>query len=130
MIVHTKVFSGFSVNDIEAAKKFYTEVLGFETTQDWMGLQLIIPEGNNVFIYQKDDHTPATFTVLNLPVDNIDIAFDDLAAKGVKFEHYPEMTDDKGIARGIEANMGPDIAWFKDPAGNILSILNDVKPVE
>ena len=80
---------------------------------------------NGVFIYEKDDHVPATFTILNFPVDDIDAAVDQLAAVGIVFERYEDMTDEKGIARGLELNRGPSIAWFKDPAGNFLSVLQN-----
>lgn len=125
MLKDVHAFSGFSVNDLSAAKEFYSQILGVEVEEDKMGLTLKIASGNNIFVYSKDDHQPATYTILNFEVDDIDKAVDGLSEKGVKFEQYGEMTDAKGIARGISANMGPDIAWFKDPAGNILSILND-----
>jgi predicted enzyme related to lactoylglutathione lyase len=125
MLKDSKAYSGFSVNDLDAAKQFYGEVLGLTVKEIAPGLMLELAGTNGVLVYPKDDHQPATFTILNFPVDDIDEAFDQLAAKGVTFEHYPEMTDDKGIARGIQSNMGPDIAWFKDPAGNILSILHE-----
>ncbi len=125
MFKDSKAFSGFSVNDLVAAKKFYGQTLGIEVEDGPMDLILKLAGGTNVFIYPKDDHTPATFTVLNFPVGDIDQAVAELAAKGITFEHYPNMTDEKGIFRGIAAKMGPDIAWFKDPAGNILSVLVD-----
>lgn len=124
MIYASKAFSGFSVDNIEAAKTFYQEVLGVEVQEDPMGLQLKL-DGGIVYIYQKDDHQPATFTILNFPTDNIDEAVEELTAKGVVIEQYSGMTDEKGIARGIQAQRGPDIAWFKDPAGNILSVLQN-----
>ena len=111
-------FSGFSVDDLAAAKKFYGETLGVEVEEQPEGLQLKLAGGGRVFIYPKEDHVPATYTILNFPVDDLDKAVDQLAGKGVSFESYPE-TDDKGINRGN----GPDIAWFKDPAGNFLSVL-------
>ncbi len=125
MFKDTKAFSGFSVNDLAAAKKFYGQTLGLDVEEDSMGLTLKIAGGNDIFIYPKDDHSPATYTILNFPVDNIDQAVDELASKGITFEHYDNMTDEKGVARGIASNQGPDIAWFKDPAGNILSVLSD-----
>lgn len=124
MLKDSPAFSGFSVNDQSAAKDFYAQTLEVEVEEGPMGLTLKLAGGSNVFIYVKDDHVPATFTILNFPVDNIDQAVDELASKGVTFEHY-EITDEKAIARGIAANRGPDIAWFKDPAGNILSVLQD-----
>ena len=122
MFRNTRAFSGFSVDNIEAAKKFYGELLGIEVSEDDMGiLELHVSGGNDIIIYPKPNHEPATFTVLNFPVSNIDIAVDELAALGIVFEHYdlPGLkTDEKGICRGK-----PNIAWFKDPAGNILSVL-------
>jgi catechol 2,3-dioxygenase-like lactoylglutathione lyase family enzyme len=121
-------FSGFSVNDLEAAKQFYAETLGLKLVDDSMGLNFALPGGGEIFIYPKDDHQPATFTILNFVVDNIDEAADALVEKGVVFERYdgmPGSQDEKGILRGIAAQQGPDIAWFKDPAGNILSILQN-----
>ncbi len=125
MFKDSKAFSGFSVNDLAAAKNFYGDLLGIEVKETPEGLMLLIAGSNGVFVYAKDDHEPATFTILNFPVDDIDAAVDTLLEKGVTFEHYPEMTDEKGIARGLSYNHGPDIAWFKDPAGNVLSILNN-----
>jgi predicted enzyme related to lactoylglutathione lyase len=114
-------FSGFSVNDLAAAADFYTKTLGVAVEEIPQGLRLKI--GNGILVYPKSDHVPATYTVLNFPVDNIDQALDELIGKGIKFEHYAGITDHTGVARGLAHNMGPDIAWFKDPAGNILSIL-------
>lgn len=124
MFKNTHAFSGFSVNNLEEAKKFYGETLGVDVEQSAMGLSLKIAGNNPIFIYQKDGHQPASYTILNFPVDDIDAAVDELTAKGILFEHYEGTTDDKGIARGKSKNMGPDIAWFKDPAGNILSVLH------
>jgi catechol 2,3-dioxygenase-like lactoylglutathione lyase family enzyme len=121
-------FSGISVDDLEKAKHFYVDVLGLEVDNEKMGLQLLLPSGGKLFVYEKPGHAPATFTVLNFGVEDIDKAVDELAAAGVVFEHYDDMParpDEKGILRGLAANMGPDIAWFKDPAGNILSVLQD-----
>lgn len=123
MFKDTKAFSGFSVNDLAVAKKFYGEILGIDIKEIPEGLILQIAGGNGVFIYPKPNHTPASYTILNFPVDNIDQAVEALKNNGVTFEHYEEMTDEKGIARGLSHNQGPDIAWFKDPAGNILSVL-------
>ena len=123
MFKNTKAFSGFSVNDIQAAKTFYSTVLGLEVVDNPMGLiELKITGGNNIVVYPKPNHVPATFTILNFPVDNIDAAVDALIAKGVSFEQYEGhiKTDEKGICR---SSGGPNIAWFKDPAGNILSVL-------
>jgi catechol 2,3-dioxygenase-like lactoylglutathione lyase family enzyme len=118
-----EAFSGFSVDDVEKAKAFYGDVLGLDVGDQMGGLSLAIGGDKHVFVYPKDDHVPATYTCLNFPVDDIDAAVDELTAKGVEFERY-DMTDEKGIARGKESGMGPDIAWFKDPAGNILSVVN------
>lgn len=123
MFKDSKAFSSFSVNDLDKAKAFYNEVLGLQVTPMDMG-HLEVKGGNHtVMIYPKPDHTPATFTVLNFPVENIDKAVDELISRGVNFEKYEGAikTDAKGIARGD----GPLIAWFKDPAGNILSVLED-----
>ncbi|HEX7633545.1 MAG TPA: VOC family protein [Candidatus Saccharimonadales bacterium] len=125
-IVHS--FSGFSVTDQQEAKDFYTGTLGLEVKDDQMGLHLQLPGGGEVFIYSKEDHQPATFTVLNLVVEDIDAAVDALVEKGVTMERYdnlPAPADEKGILRGKAAGQGPDIAWFKDPSGNILSVLQD-----
>lgn len=122
----TDIFSGFSVTNLDKAQEFYATTLGLAIKRDQMGLHLSLPSGGEVFIYEKADHTPATFTVLNIVVDSIDTAIDDLTAKGVGFEQYqdlPAPQDDKGVLRGKAANMGPDIAWFTDPSGNILALL-------
>lgn len=124
MFKDAKAFSGFSVDDLAAAREFYGSTLGLELEEAGPGLMLMIAGGNGVLVYPKDDHTPATYTILNFPVDNIEKAVDELASKGVAFEHYENMSDERGIARGLSTNRGPDIAWFKDPAGNILSVLN------
>lgn len=125
MIAPTGSFSGFSVDDVAAAKKFYAETLGLTLLDENMGLMFAMPGGGRFFIYEKENHVPATYTTLNLEVDDVDAAIDSLKAAGVTFEMYDYMHQDaKGIARGRAAGMGPDIAWFKDPAGNILSILH------
>jgi catechol 2,3-dioxygenase-like lactoylglutathione lyase family enzyme len=126
MFKDTKAFSGFSVNDLAAAKAFYGETLGIEVGDNPMGaLDLKLAGGHSIFVYPKPDHAPATYTILNFVVEDIDKVVADLTSKGVKFEQYEGMTDDKGIARGIVAKRGPDIAWFKDPAGNFLSVLQN-----
>jgi catechol 2,3-dioxygenase-like lactoylglutathione lyase family enzyme len=114
-------FSGFSTNDIPKARGFYAETLGLDVTEADGMLTLKFPNGHTVLIYPKDDHQPATYTTLNLEVDDIDGAVDDLVAKGVTFERYDQMSgqDERGIMR----DQGPPIAWFKDPAGNILSLI-------
>jgi predicted enzyme related to lactoylglutathione lyase len=124
MFENTPAFSGFSVDDIEAARKFYGETLGVKVSDAGMGLlALDIAGGHNILIYPKANHEPATFTILNFPVDDIDTAVDELGRRGVEFLRYEGFDqDDKGIARGPE---GPPIAWFTDPAGNILSVLQE-----
>jgi catechol 2,3-dioxygenase-like lactoylglutathione lyase family enzyme len=127
MFKDTKAFSGFSVDDIPKAKDFYNRLLGIEVSNEMGGLLLHIAGSNPIFVYPKADHTPATFTILNFPVKNIDSAAEELKALGIEFEHYDGeyiKTDEHGIARG-EKDMGPSIAWFKDPAGNILSVLEE-----
>jgi predicted enzyme related to lactoylglutathione lyase len=131
MFKDTPAYSGFSANDLEAIKEFYGGVLGLSIEQAGDGtgpmdfVTLHLATGADVLIYPKENHEPATYTILNFPVDDIDKAVDELVAKGVTFEQYEGMTDEKGVARGIFQNMGPDIAWFKDPAGNILSVLKE-----
>lgn len=124
MFKDSPAFSGFSVDDLDKAKAFYGQTLGLEVEENPMGLKLKIAGRESIFVYQKDDHAPATYTILNFPVDDVDQAVDELTNKGIAFEHYENMTDEKGIARGIAANRGPDIAWLKDPAGNVLSVLS------
>jgi catechol 2,3-dioxygenase-like lactoylglutathione lyase family enzyme len=123
VLTDSPAFSGFAVPDVEAARRFYADTLGLRVEVDEnMGgmLTLHLGGGANVLVYPKPDHRPATFTVLNFPVEDVDRAVDELAAKGVRFERYPDFDqDDKGIARG----QGPAIAWFTDPAGNVLSVL-------
>jgi catechol 2,3-dioxygenase-like lactoylglutathione lyase family enzyme len=125
MFKDARAFSGFSVNDLAVAKEFYSRTLGLQVDENPQGLLLKIAGGNPTFIYSKGDHVPATYTILNFPVDDIDRAVDELTGKGIAFEHYGTFTDERGIARGRAKNEGPDIAWFKDPAGNILSVLQD-----
>lgn len=123
-IVFKKAFSSFSTDDLAEAKEFYGKTLGLNVKEQEGGLGLNFQGGQTVFIYPKSDHKPATFTVLNFPVDDIDKAVDKLTEFGVTFESYGgEMkTDEKGIFRGAESGNGPNIAWFKDPAGNFLSV--------
>ncbi|MDP9325552.1 MAG: VOC family protein [Candidatus Dormibacteraeota bacterium] len=122
-------YSGFSVDDLAKAKMFYQDTLGVQVEEEGegMGIRIHLPGGGTVFVYDKSDHQPASFTILNFVVDDIDGAVDELSKRGVQFEHYDNgaKTDEKGIARGRAQNMGPDIAWFKDPAGNFLSVLQD-----
>lgn len=125
MLGESKAFSSFSINDLAAARKFYTEVLGLDVEHMPQGLSLRLAGGGSVFLYAKPNHTPASFTVLNFRVDDVDTAVAELKKRGVTFEVYdlPDLkTDANGIARGGEGR-GPTIAWFKDPAGNILSVL-------
>ena len=120
MFKDTKAFSGFSVNDVEAAKRFYGETLGLEVSEDNGLLTLEIAGDRAVLAYPKDDHEPASFTILNFPVDDVEAAVDELTERGVEFERYDGFDqDEKGIMRGH----GPDIAWFTDPAGNVLSVI-------
>jgi len=124
MFKNAKAFSSFSVNDLQKAKEFYGQTLGLEVAEMPEGLELHLAGGGRIFLYPKPNHTPATFTVLNFLVDNIEQGVDKLSQLGVQFEHYDQgdlKTDEKGIARGP----GPNIAWFKDPAGNILSVLEE-----
>jgi catechol 2,3-dioxygenase-like lactoylglutathione lyase family enzyme len=124
MLTHSPAFSGFSVNDIASARAFYADTLGLEVSEANGMLTLHLAGGGRVLIYPKEGHEPATFTVLNLPVEDIDDAVEALAARGVVFERYEGMAhDEKGIARPPNPEYGPPIAWFKDPAGNILSVL-------
>lgn len=123
MLKISNVFSSFSVSDVEAAKRFYGGTLGFEVKDGPMGyLDILLPGGTHVTAYPKPNHEPASFTILNLIVPDVEAAVDELAAAGVAMEHYdmPDLkTNEKGIARG----MGPDVAWFKDPFGNIVSVI-------
>lgn len=124
MFAPQAAFSGFSVSDQAKAKEFYTRVLGLHLADESMGLNFDLPGGGRLFLYSKANHQPASYTVLNFVVDDIDKAVDALVSAGVTFERYPDMQQDqKGVARGFAADMGPDIAWFKDPAGNILAVL-------
>jgi catechol 2,3-dioxygenase-like lactoylglutathione lyase family enzyme len=122
MFKDTNAFSGFSVDDIPRAKQFYGETLGLNVTEENGMLALHIAGGGTVLVYPKDNHEPATFTILNFPVPDVEATVDRLTEAGVPFEHYEGelATDEKGIMRGN----GPTIAWFKDPAGNILSVLD------
>jgi predicted enzyme related to lactoylglutathione lyase len=130
MFQDSKAFSSFSVNNLADAKTFYSDTLGLQVTNNPMGvIELHIAGSSNIMLYPKDDHQPATFTVLNFTVPNIDEAVDTLIGKGIVFEQYKAgegmNTDEKGIVRGN--GHGPNIAWFKDPAGNILSVIEDHK---
>ncbi len=126
MFAKSKAFSGFSVDDIDAAKTFYGETLGLEVSEENGMLTLHIADGGNVLIYPRPDHTPASFTILNFPVEDIDEAVDELTKRGVRFEQYEGFEqDEKGIARPAGDQEGPPIAWFTDPAGNILAVLEE-----
>ena len=120
MFEHTKAFSGFSVDDLERAREFYGETLGLRVSEENGMLHLHIAGDRDTLVYPKPDHVPATFTILNFPVDDIDAAVDELTARGVRFELYPWVDP-----RGINRRGGPPIAWFKDPAGNVLSVLQE-----
>jgi catechol 2,3-dioxygenase-like lactoylglutathione lyase family enzyme len=123
MFKDTQAFSGFSVDDIPRAKQFYGETLGLNVTEENGMLMLHLAGGGTVLVYPKENHEPATFTILNFPVPDVEATVDQLTQAGVPFEHYEGadlQTDEKGIMRGE----GPTIAWFKDPAGNILSVLD------
>jgi len=126
MFKNTKAFSGFSVNDLQKAKEFYGKTLGLDITEGDMGIiTLHLSGGGEIFVYPKPNHEPATFTILNFIVADIEKAVDELTAKGITFEQYEGQlkTNEKGIMHGD--GHGPDIAWFKDPAGNILSVIQD-----
>ena len=127
MFGNTKAFSGFAVDDIKKARQFYAETLGLEVTEENGMLTLHIAGDRPTLVYPKPNHTPASFTILNFPVDDIEAAIDQLTARGVVFERYegtPAATDEKGIFRGG----GPLIAWFTDPAGNVLSVVEAEGP--
>jgi predicted enzyme related to lactoylglutathione lyase len=125
MFANTKAYSGFAVDDLEKAGEFYGETLGLRTamiSEEGGVMSLDLAGDRGTLVYQKPDYTPATYTILNFPVDDIDKAVDELAARGVRFERYDGFEqDEKGISRGE----GPYIAWFKDPAGNVLSVLQE-----
>ena len=120
MFRDTEAFSGFSVDDVPQARTFYEQTLGLRVAEENGMLHLHLAGGHAVLVYPKENHVPATYTVLNFPVDDVEAVVDELTGRGVRFERYPGFEqDDKGIARG----QGPDIAWFTDPAGNILAVL-------
>ena len=127
MVAITGMFSGFAVTDIDKARTFYRDTLGLSVEDNAMSaLDIALPQGGIIFVYPKADHEPATFTVLNLEVADIDTAVDELKSNGVVFEVYDGAhQDEKAIARGKAAGFGPDIAWFLDPSGNILSVLSN-----
>ncbi|MDF2579866.1 MULTISPECIES: VOC family protein [Microbacterium] len=118
-------FSGFSVDDIDAARSFYADTLGLDVETNPMGfLEIRLASGGGILVYDKPGHTPASFTILNFPVDDIDAAVDELRERGVDTKIYPDEvfpSDERGIVRG--GGGGPDIAWFRDPAGNVIAVL-------
>jgi len=122
MFENTAAFSGFAVDDIEAAKKFYGETLGLKASEQYGLLTLHLAGGRDTLVYPKPDHTPATYTILNFRVDDIDAAVDELIGRGVELEKYDGLGQDE---KGINRAGGPYIAWFKDPAGNILAVLQE-----
>ena len=120
MLANSKAFSGFAVTDVDEAAKFYGETLGLQTSVENGMLTLHLAGDRPTLVYPKPDHQPGNYTILNFPVDDVEATVDDLAARGVQFERYEGFDqDEKGIARDPR---GPAIAWFKDPAGNILSV--------
>jgi catechol 2,3-dioxygenase-like lactoylglutathione lyase family enzyme len=122
MFTTTKAYSGFAVNDLQAAREFYGETLGLETSEEFGLMWLHLAGDRDTLVYQQPDPTPASYTILNFEVDDIDGAVDALAARGVRFERYDGVEqDDKGVLR----DDGPYIAWFKDPSGNVLSVLQE-----
>jgi catechol 2,3-dioxygenase-like lactoylglutathione lyase family enzyme len=125
MFENTKAFSGFAVPDVEAARRFYGEVLGIRVSGDAPILTLHLAGDRPTLVYEKPDFEPATYTILNFPVDDIDRAVDELTARGIELERYEGFNQDE---RGIMRDQGPPIAWFRDPAGNILSVLEDEGP--
>jgi catechol 2,3-dioxygenase-like lactoylglutathione lyase family enzyme len=122
MFEHTKAYSGFAVDDVQKAREFYGDTLGLKTSEEHGMLTLHIAGDRATLVYPKPDHSPADYTILNFPVDDIDKTVDELSARRVRFERYDGFEqDEKGIARGE----GPYIAWFRDPAGNVLSVLQE-----
>ena len=120
MFTDTKAFSGFAVDDVEKAREFYGDTLGLEVSEENGMLTLHIAGDRATLVYPKESHTPADYTILNFPVDDIDKAVDGLAARGVSFERYESMEQDE---KGVFREAGPNIAWFCDPAGNVLSVI-------
>jgi len=124
MFTDTKAYSGFAVDDVDAANAFYGDTLGLRTSRHEDFLILHIAGDRNTLVYPRPNHVPAQYTILNFPVDDVEAAVDELTARGVTFERYEDFPqDEKGIMRGN----GPDIAWFTDPAGNVLSVIEDVE---
>ena len=129
MLRGNKAFSGFAVPDLDEARRFYGETLGVDVEPAGEGapiMTLHLAGGRDTIVYAKPDHVPATFTILNFEVDDIEVAVDELTQRGVELERYEGFEqDERGIMRGRERGLGPDIAWFKDPGGNILSVLQE-----
>jgi catechol 2,3-dioxygenase-like lactoylglutathione lyase family enzyme len=126
MLANSKAYSGFAVDDVDKARQFYEETLGLKTSVEHGLMTLHLAGGRPTLVYPKPDHTPATYTILNFPVGDIDQAVDELTARGVHFERYDDFEqDEKGIWHGLSRGEGPDAVWFKDPAGNILSVLQE-----
>ncbi len=126
MFAESQAFSGFSVDDIDAARTFYRDTLGLDVEDNDMGfLNIHLATGGNILIYPKEEHVPATYTILNFPVDDIDAAVDELNSRGVVTKIYDDVTDERGVMRPPDPESGPPICWFKDPAGNVLSVLVD-----
>ncbi|MGH2979941.1 MAG: VOC family protein [Solirubrobacterales bacterium] len=122
MFTNTRAFSGFAVDDLQKAREFYGETLGLKTSEEYDLLTLHLAGDRPTLVYPKPDFTPATYTILNFPVEDIDKAVDELTARGVRFERYDGFEQDE---KGISRDEGPYIAWFRDPAGNVLSVLQD-----
>jgi catechol 2,3-dioxygenase-like lactoylglutathione lyase family enzyme len=122
MFTNTKAYSGFAVNDLPRAREFYGETLGLRTSEEYGLMWLHLASGRDTLVYEQPDSTPASFTILNFEVDDIEEAVDELAARGVRFERYDGAEQDE---RGIFREEGPYIAWFKDPSGNVLSVLQE-----
>ncbi|MBG6053780.1 catechol 2,3-dioxygenase-like lactoylglutathione lyase family enzyme [Salinibacterium sp. CAN_S4] len=126
MFTDSAAFSGFSVDDIDAARIFYRDILELDVSDNSMGfLTIHLPTGGVILVYPKPDHVPATFTILNFPVADIDAAVDALNARGVVTKIYDGFTDERGISRPNDPTFGPPICWFRDPAGNVLAVLVD-----
>lgn len=124
MLTSTRAFSGLGVSDLAAAKEFYGSRLGLNVEEDMGGLRLELPGGTSLFVYQSPAFSPAGYTVLNFEVPDIEQAVRELADAGIELERYEGMQfDELGISRGKAANCGPDIAWFRDPSGNVLSVV-------
>ena len=121
MFANTKAYSGFAVDDLQAARQFYSDTLGLNTSEEY-DLMWLHLGGRDTLVYQQSTITPASYTILNFEVDDIDAAVDELARRGVRFERYDDIEQD---SRGIYRAQGPHIAWFKDPSGNVLSVLQE-----